>query len=192
MHELEYMKEKLLLLCIILYAIRKTNSGGRPGTRLTYTYHLLHLCIIVHVLTCMSWNTETINLSFVAMPISPTVSVKTKGHKLMNKDQNFQVYNIVFATPLGRRFISIQEKCQTWVDYISQLGLKCSLHEASWRTSMGTNVEHLSIHDQDSSIFVAFIKPAEATCMLMMLYCLTITSDTWVFMIKIVVSLWRS
>ena len=113
MHELEYMKEKLLLLCIILYAIRKTNSGGRPGTRLTYTYHLLHLCIIVHVLTCMSWNTETINLSFVAMPISPTVSVKTKGHKLMNKDQNFQVYNIVFATPLGRRFISIQEKCQT-------------------------------------------------------------------------------
>ena len=134
------MKEKLLLLCIILYAIRKTNSGGRPGTRLTYTYHLLHLCIIVHVLTCMSWNTETINLSFVAMPISPTVSVKTKGHKLMNKDQNFQVYNIVFATPLGRRFISIQEKCQTWVDYISQLGLKCSLHEASWRTSMGSNV----------------------------------------------------
>ena len=104
---------KLLLLCIILYAIRKTNSGGRPGTRLTYTYHLLHLCIIVHVLTCMSWNTETINLSFVAMPISPTVSVKTKRHKLMNKDQNFQVHNIVFATPLGRRFISIQGKCQT-------------------------------------------------------------------------------
>ena len=49
---------------------------------------------------------------------------------------------------------------------------------------MGSNVEHLSIHDQDS-ILVAFIKPAKALQWVPMW-------NTWVFMIKIVVSLWRS